>query len=784
MRLHYLSWISFLHFAICVGVARGTDSAEAMISRGEEIYRQSCLECHGENGEGVEEEYADPLIGDLTVGGLSELIAETMPEGDPEACVGEDAEAVAHYIHYSFYSDAAQVRNRPPRISLARLTGEQLRQSLADLYEHFESDVWIEEKRGVEANYFDGSRWSKEKLKIERIDPVIDFDFGKESPGEGIGAEAFYIQWSGSLKVDHSGRYEIVLRSTLSCMLKFGARDRELVNNHVQSEGKEEFRRSIYLTAGRLYPFTLEFIQRKRKTEQPPAKVSLSWIPPGGVEEIIPKRNLVPSGMPSTYSLQTKLPPDDRSYGYERGTSINRQWDTSTTEAAVEFAETAINELYPRYRRRHRDEPDENRAKLRGFLEEVVTTAFRGPLDDPTRQRYINNQLDLAEDDGEAIKRSLLISLKSPRFLYPLLDADRDASQRAANRLALFLFDSLPSDEWLLKEVEQDKLVDEAAVDQAARRMVRDYRCRAKLRSFLHNWFDLAEAEELSKDQELFPGFDAALVQDLHHSFDAFLDAVVWSEGSDFRQLVQADWTMTTDRLEDFYGAAWKPAESGSAETEGAEQEEDDHAVVKRSVSAPSVHVGALTHPLLLSHLSYHRTSSPIHRGVFLTRYTLGRVLRPPNAAFTPLNPDLHPDLTTRQRVELQTGEVNCQVCHQKINSLGFALESFDATGRFRELERDQPIDASGSYVTRAGERIEFSGARELGDFLASSEDCHRAFVESAFEHFVKQPITAFGADVSDRLTQSFRDSGFNIQELIVSIAKIAAIPPTPSAST
>ena len=177
--------------------------------------------------------------------------------------------------------------------------------------------------------------------------------------------------------------------------------------------------------------------------------------------------------------------------------------------------------------------------------------------------------------------------------------------------------------------------------------------------------------------------------------------------------------------------------------------------VVHRSVNDADVHVGALTHPLLLSHLSYHRTSSPIHRGVFLTRYTLGRVLRPPNAAFTPLNPDLHPNLTTRQRVELQTGEVNCQVCHQKINSLGFALESFDATGRFRETERDQPIDAGGGYVTRAGEQIEFRGARELGDFLASSEDCHRAFVESAFEHFVKQPIAAFGSDVADRLTRS-----------------------------
>jgi hypothetical protein len=244
---------------------------------------------------------------------------------------------------------------------------------------------------------------------------------------------------------------------------------------------------------------------------------------------------------------------------------------------------------------------------------------------------------------------------------------------------------------------------------------------------------------------------------------------------------------MTSERLEAFYGPAWKFADSQAEDTqeETAEAENDEVvATFQRSVSNSRVHVGALTHPLLMSHLAYHRTSSPIHRGVFLTRHTLGRVLRPPNAAFAPINPDLHPNLTTRQRVELQTGEANCQVCHQKINSLGFALEAFDAAGRFREQEKDQPIDALGSYVTRVGDTVEFDGARQLGDFLASSEDCHRAFVESAFEHFVKQPIAAFGPEVSDRLTQSFRENNFNIQELIVDIAVLASNPPPPPSST
>src|SRR5690606_13490819 len=121
------------------------------------------------------------------------------------------------------------------------------------------------------------------------------------------------------------------------------------------------------------------------------------------------------------------------------------------------------------------------------------------------------------------------------------------------------------------------------------------------------------------------------IVSDLRASLDAFLDAVVWSESSDYRQLFQADWTYTTERLAKFYGDSWKPAE-----TEGPP--------LRRSVSDAEHRFGVLSHPYMMSELAYHDNSSPIHRGVFLTRHLLGRVLRPPNEAFTPLAPDLVPD--------------------------------------------------------------------------------------------------------------------------------------------
>ena len=761
----------FLGLFLTSGLSSAADPAE-LRQRGEQIYRQQCAQCHGERGQGVEAEYPEPLVGDSSVGELAEIIDFTMPLEAPDQCVGEDAEAVAAYIHYAFYSEAARVRNQPPQIQLARLTGTQLRQSLSDLYARFDGVLDPVEQHGLKGIYFDGERWKKENKKLERVDSVIDFDFGHDPPAEGITPKSFYIHWSGGLKVDETGLYEIVVRSSCSFVFDFGRDGRELINNHVQSGDKTEFRREVRLTGGRVYPVKIEFVQRERKTEQPPARISLSWVPPHGTEEIIPQRNLVARFGPPTFSLQTKLPPDDSSYGYERGISVNRQWDRATTAAAIEFGEIAAEELWPHYQRRHekdeKKDAEKSRPVLRAFLTELVETAFRGPLSEELRQLYIDEQLKAEPDDALAIKRALLVTLKSPRFLYPTLDGRHSPSRQAANRLALVLHDSLPTERWLTDAARNEKLGTEPEVRRAAERMVDDYRTRAKVRQMLYSWLDLGHIGEISKDEEKFPGFDHEVVSDLRKSFNAMLDEIVWSEQSDFRQLFQAEWTYTSDRLAEFYGDSWKPAEP-----EGPR--------LRRSVADGQHRHGVLTHPFLMSGLAYADATSPIHRGVFLIRHVLGRMLRPPNEAFSPLSPDLHPELTTRERVALQTSPQSCQVCHSRINPLGFTLENFDAVGRYRTKEKQKPIDATGSYTTRSGKEVTFKDAGDLADFLVRSGDSHEAFVNHAFEFFVKQPIAAYGPETLDRLTASFRESGFHIRKLLAEIAVIAATEPNAS---
>jgi hypothetical protein len=289
--------------------------------------------------------------------------------------------------------------------------------------------------------------------------------------------------------------------------------------------------------------------------------------------------------------------------------------------------------------------------------------------------------------------------------------------------------------------------------------MLPDLRTKAKLRDFLFTWLKVEPAPDLSKAPDRFPDFDPTLATDLRNSLGLFLDDVVWGESSDFRQLLLADSLYLNGRLGKFYGADL-PAD----------------APFQKVPLDPKVRAGVLTHPYLLATFAYTATTSPIHRGVFLARNVLGQSLRPPPEAFTPLAPDLVPELTTRERVSLQTKPQACQSCHNMINPLGFTLENFDAVGRFREVENGKPIDATGGYQTRSGEVVRLRGVRDLAVFLAGSPEVHEAFVERVFHHLVKQPVRAYGPTRLEDLRQSFAQNGYSVRKLMVEIMATTAL--------
>jgi cytochrome c5 len=732
---------------------------------GQEIYKTSCAHCHGDNGEGVEDEYDHSLEGSLSVAQLATLIGETMPADDPGSLSADESQSVAAYIHDAFYSPVARERNRPARIDLARLTVRQYRQTIADLVGSFRPAVQWGDQRGLNAEYFKGRSMGGKSSAAKRIDSQVDFDFGTEAPVAEIAEPyEFSIRWQGSLLAPETGLYDFVVHTEHALRLWVNDTDTPLIDRWVKSGNDTEYRAGLYLVAGRIYPVRLEFTKAKQgvddsdkqkdKPQSAPATIALLWRSPRGVLEPIPARQLSPDSAPEQFVCATPFPPDDRSYGWERGTSVSKAWDEAATNAAIDAAgyiADNINELAGT-----RPDASDRKDKLRAFCRTFCERAFRSPFTEQQQRVFVDRQFEAAEDPQIAVKRIVLLALKSPRFLFREVGDTAD-SYAVAARLSFGLWDSIP-DQALDRAAAEGKLATTEQISQQAERMLGDYRAKSKLRGFLLTWLNADLEKDLSKDPKTYPEFDAATIADLRTSLELFLDEVLWSDGSDYRRLLLTDEVYVNDRLARFFGS------KSASESEFAKTRVDDG---KRA--------GILTHPYLMASLAHARESSPIHRGVFLVRGVMGQALRPPPVAVAPLAPDLHPGLTTRERVTMQTQPTNCMTCHSIINPLGFALEHYDAVGRYRETEHEKPVDSNGSYRTLDGKEVTFDGARELAEFVARSPEAHAAFVEQLFHHLVQQPVRAYGPDTLDGLRESFAANDFSIRHLAIEIMTRAA---------
>lgn len=743
-----------------IGLAVWAFSASCLVAAeptppGEALYKTLCAACHGAKGEGVENEYASPLQGDRSLEDLAQLIHDTMPADDPDQCTGDEAKKVAEYVYHAFYSREARVRLAPPRIALSHLTVRQYANTVADLIGSFTGEGRLDEARGLKAQYFNARNFRGDKKVLDRVDPQLIFDFGEDSPDPAkIDKDEFSIQWRGGLIAEETGDYEFTLKTANGARLWVNDEKKPLIDAWVKSGDDTQHTASLRLLGGRVYPIRVDYFKFKDKT----ASIMLEWQPPHRAKEAIPERNLSPHWCPPLLVLETKFPPDDGSVGYERGTSVSASWDQATTYAALEIANKVTANLEPLAKCKA-DAPD-RKQRLQEFCLRFTERAFRRPLTDEQKRFFVTAHFEGSNDLESAVKKVVLLVLKSPRFLYLGLHSGAPDDYEVASRLSFGLWDSLPDPE-LLRTAAQGKLRTPEEVARQAQRMLTSPRTRAKLRAFFHRWLRGDRASEgLAKDKQLFPDFDEAVASDLLTSLDLFVEEVVWSKASDFRQLLLADYLYLNDRLARFYDVKGLAGQGFQKVSLGPRQ------------------AGVLTHPYLMANYSYYKSTSPIHRGVFMVRSLLGRVLKPPPVAVAPLDEGFDPAMTTRQRVAFQTKPQSCQTCHALINPLGFSLEHYDAVGRYRDNEKGQPIDARGAYKTLDGRMVEFNGARELAEQLAESEEVHRSFVEQLFHYIVKQPVGAYGSEQLPNLTKSFVQKEFNVQKLLVEILRTTAFQP------
>jgi hypothetical protein len=611
-------------------------------------------------------------------------------------------------------------------------------------------------EKAVDTTPKQGIKAKRPNKTIDRVEPVISFHWGADSPvKEVLEAEQFQNRFEGSVVAQETGVYEFAVKSENGFRLWINDSNESdpLIDGWVSAGPQvREEKKTIFLIGGRAYVLRLEHFKFKEQS----ASIELWWKSPHGVRELIPAHALHTDRPRELMIVNTEFPADDSSGGYARGTTISKAWDQAVTDAAIATAEHVIENL-DELAQTKAGAPDRGE-KLRKFAFIFVESAFRRPLSDEQKSLHIEEQFKAAKSPETAVKRVVLFTLKSPDFLYPnLRDDEKPDDFEIASRLSLSLWDSIP-DKKLTQAAAAGKLKAADQVRAEAQRMIADPRTKAKLHGFFHHWLELERAEGSSKDPKVFPDFTPEMMADLRESLLQFIDEVVWSEKSDYRELLQADYLLMNERLGKYYG---HPVTGDEFQRVGFD---------------PKQRAGVITHPYLLASLAYTKQSSPIHRGVFLTRTIVGMSLKPPMKAVVFEDSHFNPKLTMREKISELTRSGACMSCHSMINPLGFSLENFDAVGRWRTKDNNKPVDAVSEFTTHEGKLVRLTGPRDIVNYVAANPSGHRAFIRHLFHHLVKQEPTAYGPTVLDDLQHNFAANNCHIQKLLMDIALVVTM--------
>lgn len=454
------------------------------------------------------------------------------------------------------------------------------------------------------------------------------------------------------------------------------------------------------------------------------------------------------------------FPSDDLVEGFSMGLTVSPLLVEKQQGAAEALAATAL--VHP-----DRILPctTEDDACARTFVQTFGARAFRRPLA-AAEEAALFDVYAFAREGGarpflEGIGLVIEAALVSPQFLYHWPD-DAGAApgdlvviggHELASRLSYFLWGTMP-DASLFEAAAAGQLAGPEGVEAEARRMLRDPRARATTQVFFRELLGVGDIGAINRDPAAFPEFDADLAHDLQASLEAFLDDAVWSGGR-YDDLFTSRRAFMNARLASFYGV------SGELGDELVPVDLD-----------PGTRLGLLTQPALLAKLAKFDQSDPIRRGVFLRRKILCQELGdpPPNVDFNVPSPAAEPAKTTRERFEAHTAQEQCRGCHDLIDPLGFALETYDALGRYRTTENGAPIDATGEIMGTEGANGEVSGGVELADRLVSSPDGRACFVEHWLRYAVRRGATDGDACALDALGAAFDESDGNIEDLLVRI--------------
>lgn len=351
--------------------------------------------------------------------------------------------------------------------------------------------------------------------------------------------------------------------------------------------------------------------------------------------------------------------------------------------------------------------------------------AYRRPVRDAEVDRLMK-LFDLAEAKNDRPDAGMRLMMKailvSPNFLVRLEEDHADkkpgeaypvSDSELAVRLSYFLWSTMP-DEQLFELAAQKKLSDPAVLEQQVKRMLADPKARSLTDNFAAQWLQLHKLAEARPSTEFFPTFTGSLRQAMRDEELTFFDKLCL-EDRPILDLLDADYTYANEELAKHYGLD---------PVKGPE--------MRRVELKPGHHRGGLLGMAGVLTLTSHTSrTSPTLRGKWVLEVVFGTPPPPPPPDVGMIEEKQKGvPKTFRELLAMHASNATCAGCHKKMDPLGFALDSYDPIGRWREGSASQPLDTTGQLPT--GEK--FNGPAELKQLIVQRRE---AFVRNLTEQML-----------------------------------------------
>jgi hypothetical protein len=404
--------------------------------------------------------------------------------------------------------------------------------------------------------------------------------------------------------------------------------------------------------------------------------------------------------------------------------------------------------------------PADVAGRARAFITSFGLRAFRRPLTEAEVTTHLGlfNQGPTLYPNVDAFNAgaSLVIQamLQSPHFLYrtelgtevvagkvPLDDYEVSA------KLAFALTNTMPDDE-LFTAAADGQLSDATGVAAQARRLAAGPRGTAGISNFNFQVYRLGTYDGITRNTTDFPDFTPSTPAAMRTEVLTFLDWI-FTEGKTVKDFYTAPVGFVNSALAPLYGL------TGNFSSDTFTKVDLD----------PTLRSGLLTQPGFLS--SYIKGTDPdiIHRSVFIATRILCVELPPPDPNATPLV-DLQPNMTNRERVEITTGVGTCgEACHAIMNPLGYSLESYDAIGKYRTMDRGKPVDTAATYAFDEQDKS-FANGVEMSHLLAEAKQTHSCYVKNLMGYLHGRLVASEEATMVDYYARVSRAGMISLRDL------------------